>query len=365
MEICIAALKEAIPGITKNDLNTILKEPDMHILDSIVLHGTLENHFGFLIPDEDWDCFTTLAEAIAYCNARLQQQGEVVIEKSRINACRTTEINLPQMANSALSENWLLKEIGDIHWEMLSKGLNQKSSQFVDASGNRLYAAFARINYAISPLNSFKENETLGFGGAIKRYGNHAYFSSVNAHSGNKSLRANLMTSFSARKANDNSTIAPGKLCGANNHIEEMEQCPEFYLAHRTLSKGKVSEIYTGGYVFPVTDQILESMNYTINPYFEINGAGLLYFASYPIIADAVVSRFFRQTMGVKNFDSTYFTIYRDVFYFANCNADDELVLELNSVEHIGGDKIRLSASIYRSSDSKLMARVFTIKQKA
>ena len=31
---------------------------------------------------------------------------------------------MPQMANAALSENWLFKELGDIHWELLSKGLN-------------------------------------------------------------------------------------------------------------------------------------------------------------------------------------------------------------------------------------------------
>jgi probable biosynthetic protein (TIGR04098 family) len=37
---------------------------------------------------------------------------------------------MPQMANGALSESWLLKYLGDKHWFLLSEGFNKKSSEF-------------------------------------------------------------------------------------------------------------------------------------------------------------------------------------------------------------------------------------------
>ena len=90
---------------------------------------------------------------------------------------------MPQMANSALSENWLLKELGDLHWKLLSDGIEQKSSEFKDEIGNRLYATFIRIYYSLSNLKSFQENERIDFSGSIKRFGNSTYLSEINGES--------------------------------------------------------------------------------------------------------------------------------------------------------------------------------------
>ena len=54
-------------------------------------------------------------------------------------------INMPQMAIEALSENWLFKDLGNNHWEMICKGLDTNSFNLKDEIGNRLYATFIRI----------------------------------------------------------------------------------------------------------------------------------------------------------------------------------------------------------------------------
>ena len=104
---------------------------------------------------------------------------------------------------------------------------------------------------------------------------------------------------------------------------------------------------------------------YTINPYTDINGVGLLYFASYPLIADRCASEFFKATIGIKNYDSSYHTIFRDIFYFANCNPDDRIIITLNSIEHIDNNKLKMTTSMHRESDNKLMARILTVKQRS
>ena len=87
-------------------------------------------------------------------------------------------INMPQMAVEALSENWLFKALGDAHWEMLCNGLDTKSFDLKNDTGDRLYATFVRIRLHCSGnLRSFKENQKLGLSGDMNRYGNSVYFS--------------------------------------------------------------------------------------------------------------------------------------------------------------------------------------------
>jgi probable biosynthetic protein (TIGR04098 family) len=269
------------------------------------------------------------------------------------------------MANSALSENWLLREIGDVHWELLSRGLEQPTTEFTDAEGNRLYAAFVRISYNISPLSEFRENDQLSFKGVIKRFGHHAYFSKVAGRSGSKYLHATLATSFSSKNANDNNKFSNGKPTkNGINKIAALDTAPEFYTQLRMLKKGLIKDISANGETFKITNSVLETVHHTINPYYEINGAGLLYFAAYPMIADEGASRFMKHTMGIRDFDATYHTTFRDVFYFANCNADDQIRIELNTIEHVAGNSLKITTTLYRESDNKCIARILTIKQK-
>ena len=67
------------------------------------------------------------------------------------------------MANNSLSEFWLLKHLGDTHWQLLTKGFDKKSSEFKNDNNNRLYATFIRIKYEVSPLFTFYENEEISF----------------------------------------------------------------------------------------------------------------------------------------------------------------------------------------------------------
>jgi len=362
--ISLEILKEAMPGLTAEDLNVPFSDSGIHSLDSIVLRDTIERYFGLEIADKEWDQFNSLSEALEYCYKVKNNPHYSVVGNAKVSANRSQEIKMPQMANSALSENWLLKEMGDLHWELLSRGLEQKSSGFTDNLGNRLYAAFVRINYSLSPLNAFKEHDIISLGAAIKRFGNYAYYSSVNGACNDKFIKANLMTSFSCRKTNDNSQIAKSAPEEKINNIEELEIAPDFYTEHRLIKKGLINEIQTGEYNFKITDNVLESICHSINPHFEINGVGLLYFASYPLISDECCSEFFRNTMEMTDYNKAYHTIYRDTFYFANCNADDQIIVKLNSIEMLEGNQLQMATSLYRQSDNKLMAKIFTVKQK-
>lgn len=366
MDKYIAMLREAVPGFCREDMDTPLSESGIHSLDTVIIRDSLERHFGFEIADDDWYRFGTISESIAFMAARsLKEQQVYSLEKAGV-LYRNKDIQMPQMANSGLSENWLLKEMGDIHWQLLSRGMEQKTSEFTDAQGNRLYAAFIRVNYAVSPLDQFTENDVLQMKGEIKRFGDFSYLSAIKGKSGDKHLKANMMTSFSARKAGDNKQIA--KCASMNqrvNHIEMLRDTPEFYNQHRLLKKNMLTEVESNGYKFLLCGAVLAATVHTINPHYEINGVGLLYFAAYPIIADECTTEFMKKNLGIKNYDACYHTTHRDIFYFANCNSDETIRVELNTLEHLEGDRVKYATSLFRESDNKLMARVFTVKQKS
>lgn len=357
-------IQSVLPSFQEDQIEAPIKEAGIDSLDVVVIRVAIEKHFGFEISDTEWYQFQTLAEALTFFHKQSDRVEKRTPHTKDITLYREQEIGMPQMANSALSENWLLKEIGDIHWELLSNGLEQKSSEFKDDLGNRLYATFIRINYSASPLNLFLENEILHVTAEIKRFGNNTYYSKISGECNEKNISAHLMTSFSQRELNDNSKISKTNPQEKVNHIEQLIITPEFLNEYRLIKKGLLNEISSGNFNFKVIEGVIASSQYLINPYYEINGVGLLYFASYPIIADKCLCNFLEENQEIENFESVYHTIHRDIFYFANCNSADTIIFQLNSIDYLDDNNLSVTISLYRQSDNMLMARIFTIKQK-
>lgn len=357
-------IQSVVPSFEEDQLKAPIKETGIDSLDIVVIRVAIEKYFGFEISDIEWYQFQTLTEALTFFNKQINRVEKRTIPSINIFSDRKQEIRMPQMANSALSENWLLKEIGDMHWELLSKGLEQKSSEFKDDSGSRLYATFIRIAYSVSLLNLFLENEILYLKAEITRFGSNTYYSTLKGKCNEKNISGNLMTSFSQRELNDNSKFSKTNPYEKVNHIEQLKNTPEFLNEYRLIKKGLLNEITSGNFNFKITEDVIASIQYLINPYYEINGVGLLYFASYPIIADKCLYDFFKNNQEIENFDIVYHTVYRDIFYFANCNSNDHIVFHINGFEYIDENTLSITSSLYRQSDETLMAKIFSIKQK-
>ena len=252
---------------------------------------------------------------------------------------RSFNINMPQMSMGGLSESWLFKELGDMHWQMITDGLQCPSSELSDASGNRLYATFTRISVSSSTaLASYKENAPFDLEGQLFRFGSGVYFSEINFTNG----RARIMSTFSMRgEGGSNVNLLKGHpkippICRVAKH----RTLPEFGQEYTTVRASNLSsDIFT--------------CEYEIIPQYDINGVGLLYFASYPIISDICEGRFASQ----RNLSTTK----RDVFYIRNCDPADTLVFRIHGWE--SSDLfVESETSISRKSDGFLMARIFTTK---
>lgn len=357
MKQYLRILQKEISKISEADLYVPVKNTHIDSLDLVVLRVALEKHFELEIPDLIWFNYQTLAEALEYFhkNKGLLKTNQNT-EKTDIVHSEGIEIRMPQMANSALSENWLLKFLGDTHWQLITKGFQIKSSEFKDDNGNRLYSTFIRINYSVSPLCQFLENEIIDFNSSIKCFGNNTFLSRVIGNSGEKNISASLMTTFSVRKCADNNIISRCEPKVRTNKISQLSKTPLFLNDYRLLRKGLIEEISTDYGIFPINDDMLFSCEYSINQYYDINGVGLLYFASYPIISDKCFDKYYQQNDNLQ-------TIYRDIFYFANCNSSEKIIFKLNSIEETD-NHLKTAVSLFRKSDNQILSKILTIKQK-
>lgn len=255
---------------------------------------------------------------------------------------RQYHINMPQMAMGGLSESWLFKEMGDLHWALITQGLGAASSTLADANGARLYPTFTRIRFRASvPLTDFRENDLLEAEGEIARYGGSYFFSTLRYQAGDRRIDAELMSTFTKRAAEEsNAALLKGQPpIPKNCAIPVLDAQPPFAAAfreHRAANERAAAF----------------ATDYMLQPNYDINGVRLLYFAAYPMIADLCEARAATDPV---DWHMSRSVIARDIFYAANCDIHDRIHYRLHMI-----DADRSEASLSRRSDGKLMSFVVT-----
>ena len=287
---------------------------------------------------------------------------------------RTYAINMPEMHWGGLSENWLQKEFGDMHWALIAKGLGVKSDELVDAKGERLYASFVRLRWEASEsLYNFKENQKIKLTSKLSRYGGKMFFSNVRIKHKHQAIRAKLMSVFSTRNGRDNQSLKKGTpLVAEAPKIPRLKKLPDFANEYMKIKLSlntpteKQTEIKLGGVTFHPSTTVLFTKDYLIEPYDDVNGVGLLYFASYAKISDKCERQFFHQLLGEnKELDwaENSACLARDIFYFGNANPEETLRYELNDYQFLDEKRLKLTSSLYRKGDGELIAEIFSIKK--
>ncbi|WP_254661344.1 beta-ketoacyl synthase N-terminal-like domain-containing protein, partial [Aquimarina megaterium] len=281
-----------------------------------------------------------------------------------------------------LSENWLMKELGDIHWKMISEGLETESDKLIDSNGNRLYASFVRIKWESNNcLGEFSENEEIKIKSHLSKYGKKMFFSNGQVSGHNKDIKTELMSVFSSRNSGNNQKLVKGTpLNVEHKNIPVHNKLPEvaknffkakscFFQSEKNEEDNDIKEIILNDSSFNISTDIepLFQKKYQIDSYDDINGVGLLYFASYPKISDKCELSFFQKKYigGIDNYNwaKNSSTIARDIHYYGNANANEELVYNLEHFSFLDEKTIKLSSSLVREKDGMLIAKIFTIKK--
>jgi probable biosynthetic protein (TIGR04098 family) len=334
--------------------------------DLLEIRVKLESETQQAIPDGQWFSFKSFQDIQIYLDETAVATATDAT-MAAVTSRRTISVNMPQMVLGGLSESWLFKELGDIHWSMTCDALQSESDKLTDELGNRLYATFVRVRFESSAhLKRFRENERLEFQARLSRFGRSMFFSDTTVRGEEKQIDVSLMTTFSQRQTDNKSLLKGEPLIPAGCKAPVFDSLPRFADEYREMRKGERKGLTLGNEKFALSKDLRFETLYQLNPYQDLNGVNLLYFAAYPMISDYCELEFIRQQRPdrlVERWPSEASTIARDVFYYGNCDLDDRVVFGVNSFALEADGKCRIATSLFRQSDGQLIANIFTVKQ--
>ena len=170
-----------------------------------------------------------------------------------------------------LSESWLLKELGDMHWSMITKGLGSPSSELCDGSGNRLYATFTRITTrSSSARRDRREHEPRPRWKDCALWRRHFVSDIAIAHV-DAPWEARLMSNFSG--------AARRPIHRVKGQPTDPARLSRFLMGRRRTSCSNIASAGRNGAIRVVRDRIGSSR-------FTTSTVSGVVFRSYPIISD-------------------------------------------------------------------------------
>lgn len=263
---------------------------------------------------------------------------------------RTVQVGMPQMALGCLSENWLLKELGDLHWETLCNSLQRSSADLVDSQDRRLYATFVRIGFELDgTLQDFPEGDELNFAAEMTRFGRSTVQSTIDFNGRNSSGSATLLTTFSVRAREGSNALLKSEPVGEYHEVESASDLSPFFKGYSRIRSEygrRTSE-----------SEPDPTAVYHFNPFTDSNGANLLYFASYQNMTDLLTLRDHSDEVDV-------FTHQRDIFYFRNSDLTDGVYREeLRRTGTASAAGVESENLLFRASDGECLAYISTVKR--
>ncbi|HEY6802466.1 MAG TPA: Pnap_2097 family protein [Pyrinomonadaceae bacterium] len=282
-----------------------------------------------------------------------------------------TVIHLPQTDATGLSENWLFKHCGERHWDHLcaAMGVSGVNSQDMrDDAGNRLYPTFLAIRGRYeTPLCQVEMDQHFQTEVKISHFGRAFFHSEIAFKNEEARFDLEMLTTFVARNKtglNDLHQSLPAAKLVYNSAA--LSSAPPLLKASQALRHEKRTDYDFVGYQFSNSENDLDlQISFEPSPYIDFNGAGLLYFAAYPTIADTLERQLvIRHELmeGTGDWAVRTSTVARDVFYYRNLNLGERLTATIKRFDRVGENFI-LHTALTAESDGAALADIFTAKR--
>ncbi|MBF9036661.1 hypothetical protein HKCCE2091_20695 [Rhodobacterales bacterium HKCCE2091] len=372
-------IRQEFPALTDAEMTAPIETTRLDNFDLITLRTALETRLDTRIGDAEWAGAGALADLAALPS--LAAAAPAVPDRSPPPAVlpsatgtatsapapmpadpgaisvsvgadgrslRRRPLEMPQMALSGLSESWLFKELGDIHWAMICAFLQSPSAAISDETGARLYATFTRIRLDVSSsLRGFVENTPMEISSSLGRHGASFFFGDHEVSGGQGRARARTMSTFAkyGERGKNTSLMKGTPVLPDPDAIRPHDAFPDFgaeYRARRAAEPGPHSF----------------ECDYEILPPHDINGVGLLYFAAYPTVVDLCLEK-----AEGKGFLMNHSTVAKDVCYFANSEPDETLVFRVHDRQEADDGAVTHRVTLSRKSDDVRMAEVISTKR--
>jgi probable biosynthetic protein (TIGR04098 family) len=296
--------------------------PTQYGLDSLsilIFREQCENMFGFVIPDDDWAGMHKLRDILTFIGSSRLKGKKYTFNANSIEASPASaatrwgsdyfvealEIGMPLTGINHLSENALLKYLGDLRWRNMMCASGVSSRELVDASNNRLYPTFFYVESSFPadrPMAYYCENDVFEVADSVRRYG-HSMLDGVAylvppekrdqiagpleglEDAASTGIPAVRMSNIFVMMFDGAEWLKKGRpRSGLIDGIRELPVAPDSFAIAKQAEKDGYVEFPDESYL-PLHDTPAE-YDYAVQADRDVNGAGLLYFANYPLFLD-------------------------------------------------------------------------------
>lgn len=271
---------------------------------------------------------------------------------------------MPQLAYAGLSENWLWKECGDLHWERLAQAHGMARPDFRDASGNKAYAAFTAVRLVAGALDGIAENDVFQLQAGLAPAGRAQFHSQQALYRAGEtvpSARVEMVSAFVFRQSlRDNRSVGRASVESRSNLATASGDVPldaAARLAAATRERRQQAAALRDRRAAQVPTGQGEYLGSPC-PSNDFNGANFMYFASFPAWVDRAEWRFFRPA-------DLLVTTAREVDYYGNVNVGEDVMVRCLQWEATADGGLIHHMALHRVTDGRPIAEVRTRKRRA
>ncbi len=241
-----------------------------------------------------------------------------------------------------LSEGWLLRHLGDVHWSQIAQAMGQSVAVFRDEEGAPVYAAFCAIGIDIAQPLAARPGAILTIASRLQRLSATRLISFHNLSIDGAAFGTVTMIT----------TFVRHDPTGRNAQIQRVQ--PRGVLTVPMMDPGADDGLVDAATRLarqtPARDPGLEA-EVTPCPTTDFNAAGLLYCASYPALAD-------RAEWALSCTSAQGFLTRRRIVFLGNVDAAEPVTARLwHDTAQVGQHHITLS------SRDRLIAQITTQKR--
>lgn len=260
---------------------------------------------------------------------------------------------MPQLNANGLSENWLLKECGDRHWQGIAQAQGLPRPEFRNTQGHKVYAAFTLVRITGGKLEQIGENDVFTIASQCLAVGRAQHYSRHVLHAqGQTAARVEMLSVFVRRaQSGSNRSVVRAAMADAGRCAPDPElwAAAEAFVqrghAHRAMEPTLANEpAYT--------------LNFTPCPNNDFNGADLLYFSTFQAMVDRAEWAWMLLTQPPGRPAALR---ERELVFFGNLDLGDSVCIQLQPRAADEGGLCHNSV-LQRRSDGTCIARVVTRK---
>ncbi|WP_321946343.1 Pnap_2097 family protein [Paraburkholderia sp. J10-1] len=262
---------------------------------------------------------------------------------------------MPELAFAGLSEQWLLRTCGQLHWNALAAQAQLNTPDFYDDEGRKSYAAFTAIRVCEARLEDVSENQRFAIEADVKRIAGARHFGQFRVFTTESAIaKVEMMSTFVRREqAGDNRSVCKAMFAGAPAPATPAA-------AHELIAQ--VKRLRSGdwtrhGRLDRAAHAVEHGVDYLPCPSLDFNGAHLLYFASF----QSMVERAEWHWRSAPH-SAPPTLVERDMAFYGNANVGDRLTLSFGA-RHAGHDGLSHWCAISRAADGVRIADVVTHKR--